>query len=309
MIRLRAYVTPEDSVTTTLLAVDDSKTMRKVLEITFAGEDFRTVLCESADEALGKLGENPQVALVDAGLENAAGYELCQKIKAASPNVAVVMLSSKQQPYDRARGNAVGADDFVDKPFDTQQLLEKVTTIARRAAAAPVMTAAAPAQVVMPSAAAKVADVGVGRPRVQTLAYGSAPSPVIPASPSPPQVAPVQPVANARPAMASAPSIEVGSSPTAAAPIVVPAVPKSAPLAAPVPVAAARPAPAAPAPAPAAALPADFAGKLGGLGLSSAQVEAVLSLSREVVEQVVWEVVPTLAETIIKEEIKRLLQA
>jgi len=300
MIRLRPYVTPEDSVTTTLLAVDDSKTMRKVLEITFAGEDFRTVLCESADEALGKLGENPQVALVDAGLENAAGYELCQKIKAASPNVAVVMLSSKQQPYDRARGNAVGADDFVDKPFDTQQLLEKVTTIARRAAASPVMSAVAPAPVVMPSAAAKVADVAVGRPRVQTLAYGSTPSPIIPASPAPAQVAPVQPVANVRPTMTSAPSLEVGSSPSAAAaPIIAPA-PKSAPLAAASPVAAAKVAP---------ALPADFAGKLDGLGLSSAQVEAVLSLSREVVEQVVWEVVPTLAETIIKEEIKRLLQA
>ena len=190
MIRFRPYVTPEDSVTTTLLAVDDSKTMRKVLEITFAGEDFRTVLCESADEALGKLGENPQVALVDAGLDNAGGYELCQKIKAASPNVAVVMLSSKQQPYDRARGSAVGADDFVDKPFDTQQLLEKVTTIARRAASAPVMSAVAPAPVVMPSASAKVADAGVGRPRVQTLAYGSTPSPIIPASPAPAQVAP-----------------------------------------------------------------------------------------------------------------------
>jgi CheY-like chemotaxis protein len=278
------------------LAVDDSKTMRKVLEITFAGEDFRTVLCESADEALAKLGENPQVALVDAGLDNAGGYELCQKIKAASPNVAVVMLSSKQQPYDRARGSAVGADDFVDKPFDTQQLLEKVTTIARRAASAPVMTAVAPAPVVMPSASAKVADAGVGRPRVQTLAYGATTSPVIPASPSPTQAAPVQPMASARPTITSAPAIEVGSSPIAAA----------APPAA----AAARVAPAAPAaPAGPAALPADFAGKLGGLGLSNAQVEAVLSLSREVVEQVVWEVVPTLAETIIKEELRRLLQA
>ena len=63
-------------MTTTLLAVDDSKTMRKVLEITFAGEDFRTLLCATADEALAKLGEHPQIALVDAGLENAAGYEL-----------------------------------------------------------------------------------------------------------------------------------------------------------------------------------------------------------------------------------------
>ena len=275
-------------MTTTLLADDDSKTMRKVLEITFAGEDFRTVLCESADEALGKLGENPQVALVDAGLDNSGGYELCQKIKAASPNIAVVMLSSKQQPYDRARGSAVGADDFVDKPFDTQQLLEKITTIARRAASAPVMSAVAPAPVVMPSASAKAGDAGIGRPRVQTLAYGSTPSPVIPASPAP---APVQPVANVRPTITSAPAIEVSSSPVAAA---APPAAKSAPT-----TSAAAP----------AALPADFAGKLGGLGLSSAQVEAVLSLSREVVEQVVWEVVPTLAETIIKEELKRLLQA
>ena len=51
---------------------------------------------------------------------------------------------------------------------------------------------------------------------------------------------------------------------------------------------------------------ADFASKLGGLGLTPAQIEGVLSLSREVVEKVVWEVVPVLAETMIKEEITRL---
>jgi hypothetical protein len=49
-----------------------------------------------------------------------------------------------------------------------------------------------------------------------------------------------------------------------------------------------------------------MAGKLQGLGLTKDQVEGVMALSREVVEQVVWEVVPVLAETIIKEEIKRL---
>jgi CheY-like chemotaxis protein len=276
-------------VTTTLLAVDDSKTMRRVLEITFAGEDFRTVLCESADEALDKLAaERPQVALVDAGLGGAAGYELCQKIKAAAPNVAVVMLSSKQQPYDRARGSAVGADDFVDKPFDTQQLIEKVTTIARKAASAPVMAVApAPAAGSSPTAARQPADLG--RPRVQTLAYGAAQAPNMPPSPMPGQVAP-KPISPMRPAMASAPPFtEVASRP--AAPTIV--------SHAPAPHAVAQHAPAA-----GNGLPADLAGKLAGLGLSAAQVEAVLALSREVVEQVVWEVVPALAETMIKEEIK-----
>ena len=51
-----------------------------------------------------------------------------------------------------------------------------------------------------------------------------------------------------------------------------------------------------------------FAGKLGDLGLTPAQADAVLALSREVVERVVWEVVPQLAETMIKEEIQRLMK-
>ncbi|HTQ03904.1 MAG TPA: response regulator, partial [Polyangiaceae bacterium] len=65
-------------------------------------------------------------------------------------------------------------------------------------------------------------------------------------------------------------------------------------------------APAAPAAVAAATNGADFAQKLGGLGLTPQQVEGVLSLSREVLERVVWEVVPTLAETLIREEIQRL---
>ncbi len=52
-----------------------------------------------------------------------------------------------------------------------------------------------------------------------------------------------------------------------------------------------------------------LSGKLEALGLTPAQVDGVLSLSREVVEKVVWEVVPVLAETIIKEEIRRLTSA
>ncbi|MBM4361624.1 MAG: response regulator, partial [Deltaproteobacteria bacterium] len=56
----------------------------------------------------------------------------------------------------------------------------------------------------------------------------------------------------------------------------------------------------------AAAVSPELGGKLEALGLTPAQVDAVLALSREVVERVVWEVVPVLAETLIKEEIRRL---
>ena len=147
-------------MTTTLLAVDDSKTMRKVIEITFSGEDFRLVLCASAAEALGKLSERPSVALLDAGLDGTSGYELCRQLKAQQPGLGVLILSSKQQPYDRALGGQVGADDFADKPFDTQQLLDKVHALAKKAPAA-----GAPA----PAAAPSPQPVG----RATTLSYGA----------------------------------------------------------------------------------------------------------------------------------------
>ena len=131
-------------MTTTLLAVDDSKTMRKVMEITFAGEGFKTVVAADAAEAVAKAqAERPNVALIDAALEGTNGYDLCRQIKGASPSTVVILLSNKAQPYDKARGAAAGADDFVDKPFDTQQMIDKVTTLAKRGAQAPAPVAAA----------------------------------------------------------------------------------------------------------------------------------------------------------------------
>jgi CheY-like chemotaxis protein len=284
----------ERLLTTTLLAVDDSKTMRKVIEITFSGEDYRLVLCGSAQDALSKLSERPSVALVDAGLDGASGYELCRQLKAAQPGLGVVILSSKQQPYDRSLGGQVGADDFADKPFDTQQLLDKVSALAKKAAGA-----GAPA----PMPAAPPAHVS----RSTTLQYGSSPVPGgIPPAPVPaPVVAAPPPYASRQ----TAPGLAAGASFTSRAPTQLgSAVPPEARAAAPTP----PTAPLSPsiskalASSPAATNGADFASKLGGLGLTQQQVEGVLSLSREVIERVVWEVVPTLAETMIREEIQRL---
>lgn len=72
------------------------------------------------------------------------------------------------------------------------------------------------------------------------------------------------------------------------------------------PAAAAPVAASAPAAAKSSAAQADFSAKLSGLGLSAEQVQGVLALSKDVIEQVVWEVVPALAETLIREEIRRL---
>ncbi|MDF3071571.1 MAG: Response regulator [Polyangiaceae bacterium] len=274
-------------MTTTLLAVDDSKTMRKVMEITFAGEGFKTVVAADAADAVAKAqAERPQVALIDAGLEGTNGYDLCKQIKGASPSTVVVLLSNKAQPYDKARGAAAGADDFMDKPFDTQQMIDKVILLAKRGAQAPAPAPApapspyaAPAPVVAVPLAAKPPEAQ--RQRVQTLAYGSTPVPPQAVAAAP--VVPAKPIASSSPFGSRAPT-------TPGTPAFAPPAPATAP----------------PAAAVGNGAHAEFASKLGGLGLTQAQIEGVLALSREVVEKVVWEVVPTLAEAMIKEEITRL---
>jgi CheY-like chemotaxis protein len=349
-------------VTTTLLAVDDSKTMRRVLEITFSGEEeFRTVLAASAKEALENLrSERPAVVLVDANLGDKSGYDLCQEIKREAPGVGVILLSSKQQPYDRARGASVGSDDFIDKPFDTQLLIDKVVALVQNKAAAQPMRlvaaaqaapAAAPALVPAPAPAA-VPGPAAERPRPAPPAFGAtlpgvARPPVSPARPAAAQApaAPAAPIAPL-PATAAKPAVPaqavlpptrtiVSSAMTAPPqpsrpypnepelPLVEPtraaAAPRTEPVASPP--APAAPAPAAPAraaaptpvapvappmPAAASAAEAAMAPKLEELGLTAEQAAAVMSLSRDLVEKVVWEVVPLLAETMIREEIRRL---
>lgn len=282
----------------TLLAVDDSVTMRKVLEITFAGPDFRVVTASSADAALQKLkSDKPDLVIADITLEPKNGYELCKAIKQASPATPVLMLSSKHNPFDPAKGSSVQADDHMDKPFDTQQMIDKVKKLlasrgeAKPAAAAPQATAAAPAAAAQPArqpaaAATPAAPAAAASSlqRAKTLIYtANAPAQ---------SGAPMQNVA-AKPAPSAGPSL---SSTTAMpfAPTPVSGVPKTAS------------APGAVAAATSAQLNGQMAGKLEGLGLTPEQVEAVLALSRDVVERVVWEVVPVLAETLIREEIARL---
>ncbi|MCW5837273.1 MAG: response regulator, partial [Labilithrix sp.] len=113
----------------TLLAVDDSVTMRKVLEITFSGEDFRVVTADTSQGAIGKLTENPQVCVIDTVLGGEDGYSLAKELRKRSPGTSIIMLASRYAPYDQARGRDAGADDWADKPFDTQQLIDKVRKV------------------------------------------------------------------------------------------------------------------------------------------------------------------------------------
>lgn len=279
----------------TLLAVDDSATMRKVLEITFTGPDFNVTAVASGDAALDKLKSlSPDLVVCDVSLDPKSGYDVCKAIKAASPSTPVLLLSSKQNPYDAAKGQAAGADDHMDKPFDTQQMLDRAKKLVAGGGAKP---AAAPAAAASP---ARTLDLGATMPLATSplAAKPAAAAAAKPAAAAP--AAAAEPAGRAKTLLYSPGQVPVGQH-NAPTPAAAPAAQKPAAAAA-----AAAQKPAAAAPAAAVALPKELKSKLDDLGLTPAQVDAVLALSREVVERVVWEVVPVLAETIIKEELSRL---
>jgi CheY-like chemotaxis protein len=306
----------------TLLAVDDSATMRKALEITFGSEDFRVVTADTSASALALLREEPAAVVIDTALGSEDGYALARAVRSRDARVAVVALASRYSPYDPARGREAGFDDFADKPFDTQSLLDKVKKAiiaregARPAAPAPVAAPPPPAQAPAPAFGSRAPAVPspaapsvVAKPqwpaqRTHTLTFEGG----VPAAPPPPGFAAAPPMSHV-----PQPTMQRGPAPTGL-PIVSPHPAPVAPTAPVAPqeraraVASAHMAPTAPPAAEVVAAAANgrLAGKLGELGLSPQQVEAVLALSREVVERVVWEVVPQLAETMIKEEITRL---
>src|SRR5688572_16186262 len=103
--------------------------MRKVLEITFSGEDFRVITADGSQSAMGKLSESPQVFVVDTVLGGEDGYALAKQLRQRNPGAPIIMLASRYGPYDQARGRDAGADDWADKPFDTQQLIDKVRKV------------------------------------------------------------------------------------------------------------------------------------------------------------------------------------
>jgi CheY-like chemotaxis protein len=263
-------------VAVNILVADDSVTMRRILELTFQGEDANVTSVESAEAALRKATElSPDVVFADLSLSGTDGYAIATAIKNAPglERTAVVVMASQKHPYDEEKGRAAGVDDHILKPFDTQHVIDRVKQVLAKPRVAPTARAQQPiAAGALPKAAA------ANRVGSATIGFGQKAPPAISPAVSIPATAAARamPIANA-PAPAFAPQASAAVKPAIAA------------------VGAAT-----------AIANAELERKLGNIGLSAEQVAAVLSLSREVVERVVWEVVPDLAETLIKEEIRRL---
>jgi len=116
-----------------VMVIDDSNTIRRSAEIFLKTSGCQVILAEDGFDALAKISnEHPDVIFVDIMMPRLDGYQTCSLIKrnARYKNTPVIMLSSKDGLFDRARGRMVGSDQYLTKPFTQETLLEAVQVYA-----------------------------------------------------------------------------------------------------------------------------------------------------------------------------------
>jgi twitching motility two-component system response regulator PilG len=117
------------SVNKTIMIVDDSPTVRKLVSMKLGKFGHRVITAVDGVDALAKMTEEiPDLILIDVAMPRIDGYQLCKLIKnnVTTQNVPIVMLSGKDGLLDKVRGKMAGASDYMTKPFEPETLLQTV---------------------------------------------------------------------------------------------------------------------------------------------------------------------------------------
>ena len=112
-----------------VMVIDDSNTIRRSAEIFLLQAGCQVILAENGFDALAKIADHqPDLIFVDIMMPRLDGYQTCALIKKSSKHreTPVIMLSSKDSLFDRARGRMVGSDEYLTKPFTKESLLRAV---------------------------------------------------------------------------------------------------------------------------------------------------------------------------------------
>lgn len=115
-----------------ILIVDDDENIAELISLYLVKECFDTEIALNGETALEKFDTyRPHLILLDIMLPGMDGYDVCREIRKKS-NVPVVMLSAKGEVFDKVLGLKIGADDYMVKPFDSNELVARVQAILRR---------------------------------------------------------------------------------------------------------------------------------------------------------------------------------
>ena len=115
-----------------ILIVDDDNNIAELISLYLTKECFETKIVNDGESALDAVESfAPNLILLDLMLPGIDGYQVCREVRAKN-SVPIIMLSAKGEVFDKVLGLELGADDYMEKPFDTKELVARVKAVLRR---------------------------------------------------------------------------------------------------------------------------------------------------------------------------------
>ena len=115
-----------------IMIVDDDPNIQQLISLYLTREGFDVVTASSGDEALRIFkSDPPSLMLLDIMLPVMDGWQVCREVRKVS-NIPIIMLTAKDETFDKVLGLELGADDYIVKPFDTKELVARIKAVLRR---------------------------------------------------------------------------------------------------------------------------------------------------------------------------------
>ena len=115
-----------------IMVVDDDPNIRQLVSIYLEREGFEVTAADRGDEALRAFrAAPPNLMLLDIMLPGMDGWQVCREVRKIS-NIPVIMLTAKDETFDKVLGLELGADDYVVKPFEPKELVARIKAVIRR---------------------------------------------------------------------------------------------------------------------------------------------------------------------------------
>ena len=115
-----------------ILIVDDDENIAELISLYLTKECFETSIVYDGESALEAVKTfRPNLILLDLMLPGIDGYQVCREVRSSS-SIPIIMLSAKGEIFDKVLGLELGADDYMEKPFDTKELVARVRAVLRR---------------------------------------------------------------------------------------------------------------------------------------------------------------------------------
>ncbi len=120
-----------------ILIVDDDNNIAELISLYFTKECFETMIVNDGESALPAVESfHPNLILLDLMLPGIDGYQVCREVR-TNNSVPIIMLSAKGEVFDKVLGLELGADDYIEKPFDSKELVARAKAVLRRYKPAP----------------------------------------------------------------------------------------------------------------------------------------------------------------------------